>query len=63
MPDHPGVIGQITMLLGDHRVNLSNIQIIESREDIPGVLKLSFNEEQHMDKAIELLKKDYAVHV
>ncbi|UUZ79436.1 prephenate dehydrogenase [Paenibacillus sp. P26] len=57
VPDHPGVIGQITMLLGDHRVNLSNIQIIESREDIPGVLKLSFNEEQHMDKAIELLKK------
>lgn len=63
VPDHPGIIGQIATLLGSHRVNLSNIQIIESREDVPGVLRLSFNEEQHMDKAIELLKKDYAVHV
>ncbi|MCZ8512956.1 prephenate dehydrogenase [Paenibacillus filicis] len=63
VPDHPGIIGQITTLLGNHRVNLSNIQIIESREDIPGVLRLSFKEEHHMDKALELLKKDYAVHV
>ncbi|ALS22660.1 MULTISPECIES: prephenate dehydrogenase [Paenibacillus] len=63
VPDHPGVIGQITMLLGSHRVNLSNIQIIESREDVPGVLRLSFREEYDMDKALELLKKDYTVHV
>ncbi|TVY11627.1 prephenate dehydrogenase [Paenibacillus cremeus] len=63
VPDHPGVIGQITTLLGSHRINLSNIQIIESREDVPGVLRLSFSEESHMDKALELLKKDYAVHV
>ncbi|WP_284640205.1 prephenate dehydrogenase [Paenibacillus silviterrae] len=63
VPDHPGVIGQITMLLGNHKVNLSNIQIIESREDVPGVLRLSFGEEEHMDKALELLKKDYTVHV
>ncbi|SDC40919.1 prephenate dehydrogenase [Paenibacillus sp. UNCCL117] len=63
VPDHPGVIGQITMLLGSHRVNLSNIQVIESRENVPGVLRLSFREEGDMDKAIELLKKDYAVYV
>ncbi|MED4605501.1 MULTISPECIES: prephenate dehydrogenase [Paenibacillus] len=63
VPDHPGVIGQITTQLGSHRVNLSNIQIIESREDVPGVLRLSFREEADMDKALELLKKDYAVHV
>ncbi|AEI41359.1 prephenate dehydrogenase [Paenibacillus mucilaginosus] len=63
VPDHPGIIGQITTLLGSHRVNLSNIQIIESREDVPGVLRLSFREEEQMDKALELLKEDYAVHV
>ncbi|MBP1155276.1 MULTISPECIES: prephenate dehydrogenase [unclassified Paenibacillus] len=63
VPDHPGVIGQITMLLGSHRVNLSNIQIIESREDVPGVLRLSFREESDMDQALELLKKDYTIHV
>ncbi|MDF2963461.1 MAG: prephenate dehydrogenase [Paenibacillus sp.] len=64
VPDHPGIIGQITMLLGNHRINLSNIHIIESREDVPGVLRLSFRDERHMDKALELLKQEnYTVHV
>ncbi|OXM88055.1 prephenate dehydrogenase [Paenibacillus rigui] len=64
VPDHPGIIGQITMLLGNHKVNLSNIHIIESREGIHGALRLSFRDEAHMDKAIELLKKEnYTVHV
>ncbi|ULL15580.1 prephenate dehydrogenase [Paenibacillus sp. H1-7] len=63
IPDHPGIIGQIATLLGNHRVNLSNIQIIESREDVPGVLRLSFRDEYQMDKAAELLNKEnYAVH-
>ncbi|MEF3301786.1 prephenate dehydrogenase [Paenibacillus sp. GYB003] len=55
VPDHPGIIGQIASLLGDHRINLSNIQIIESRADVPGVLRLSFRNENDMDAAIELL--------
>lgn len=62
VPDHPGIIGQITTLLGSNRVNLSNIQIIESREDVPGVLRLSFNNEINMDLALELLKPHYTIH-
>jgi prephenate dehydrogenase len=63
IPDHPGIIGQITTLLGSHRVNLSNLQINESREDVPGVLRLSFHNENEMDRAIELLKPQYSVHI
>ncbi|TBL79729.1 prephenate dehydrogenase [Paenibacillus thalictri] len=63
IPDQPGIVGQIATLLGDCRINLSNLQIIESREDIPGVLRLSFREEDHMEKAFELLKKQYPVHI
>lgn len=62
VPDHPGVIGQIASLLGSNRVNLSNIQIIESREDVPGVLRLSFHKEIDMDQALELLKPHYTIH-
>jgi prephenate dehydrogenase len=62
VPDHPGIIGQITSLLGSNRVNLSNIQIIESREDVPGVLRLSFHNELDMDRAMELLKPEYTIH-
>src|SRR6185312_4066122 len=62
VPDHPGVIGQITTLVGSNRVNLSNIQINESREDVPGVLRLSFHNQTDMDRAMELLKPDYSLH-
>lgn len=57
VPDHPGIIGQIATELGLHYVNLSNIEIIESRGEVPGVLRLSFRNEHDQDKAIKLLKK------
>jgi prephenate dehydrogenase len=63
VPDRPGVIGHIATLLGSHRINLSNMQIIESREDVPGILRLSFRNENDLDRAAELLKNEYSVHV
>ncbi|WP_248925442.1 prephenate dehydrogenase [Paenibacillus hamazuiensis] len=63
VPDEPGIVGRIATQLGDHRINISNIQIIESREDVPGVLRLSFRDEIQMDKAFELLKSQYSVHI
>ncbi|WP_127588363.1 prephenate dehydrogenase [Paenibacillus koleovorans] len=56
VPDHPGIIGQIASLLGNHRINLSNMHIIESRADVPGVLRLSFRTQPELDAAAELLK-------
>ncbi|WP_028589095.1 prephenate dehydrogenase [Paenibacillus massiliensis] len=56
VPDTPGIIGQIATLLGDHRINLSNMQIIESREDVPGILRLSFRQEEAWNRARELLQ-------
>lgn len=58
VPDHPGIIGQIASLLGNHRINLSNMHIIESRADVPGVLRLSFRNEAEMDAAIAVLKSN-----
>lgn len=64
VPDHPGIIGSIATLLGGERINLSNIQIIESRENIPGVLRLSFRNEADLDRAGEILKaNNYSVHI
>lgn len=62
IPDHPGVIGQIATLLGDQRINLRNIQIIESRDDVPGVLRLSFGDEAEMARAADVLKQQYDIH-
>jgi prephenate dehydrogenase len=64
IPDHPGIIGHIATLLGDYGINLSNLQIIESREDIPGVLRLSFSQQGDLDRAQQLLKGNgYSVNI
>ncbi|WP_438351258.1 prephenate dehydrogenase [Paenibacillus sp. FA6] len=62
VPDHPGIIGKIATVLGSEQINLSNIQIIESREDVPGVMRLSFRQEEDMERARTLLQElEYTV--
>lgn len=63
VPDHPGIIGQLATLLGNERINLSNVQIIESRMDVPGILRLSFRNQLDADRAAKLLAKQYTVHI
>lgn len=63
VPDHPGIIGKIATELGHSKINLSNLHIIESREDVPGVLRLSFRQEEDLQKAIQLLTAlNFSVH-
>ncbi len=64
VPDHPGILGQITTLHGEHDINIRNIQIMESRAHVPGVLHLSYRSEQDMDRAVKLLRQQgYAVYL
>ncbi|QJD82436.1 prephenate dehydrogenase [Cohnella herbarum] len=64
VPDHPGIIGKIATELGQAKINLSNLQIIESREDVPGILRLSFQLSEDLDRATALLKSlQYDVHM
>lgn len=63
VPDHPGIIGKIATELGQARINISNLQIVESREDVPGIMRLSFREQSDKDRAVALLQSmSYAVH-
>ncbi|MDQ0058176.1 prephenate dehydrogenase [Paenibacillus harenae] len=64
VPDTPGIIGKIASELGNKRINLSNMHIIESREDVPGILRLSFRDQENLDQAIEqLTASGYDVHL
>ncbi len=56
--DYPGVIAHVTGILGGRDISITNIQIIETREDILGVLRLSFRSESERQKAKQLLN-DY----
>lgn len=63
VPDHPGIIGNVATELGNNAINLSNIQIIENREDVPGILRLSFRKQEDLDRAVTRLGEiGYAVH-
>ncbi|WP_400163773.1 prephenate dehydrogenase [Brevibacillus sp. TJ4] len=63
IPDHPGEIGRITTLLGAKQINITNLQIRETREDIYGVLRITFQSQFEMEKGEELLRYfDYNVY-
>ncbi|OEH93442.1 prephenate dehydrogenase [Bacillus solimangrovi] len=56
VPDHPGAISDVTGILAQAKISITNIRIIEVREDIFGVLRLSFRNEADREKANVVLK-------
>lgn len=54
--DRPGIIGEIASLIGQHGLNIKNIAILNSREGLPGALKISFQDESTSKKALEILR-------
>jgi len=63
VPDHPGVIGQVTTLLGQNKISITNLEILETREDIMGVLRLSFRHEDDLEEAKVIIgQANYAVY-
>ncbi|WHY75875.1 prephenate dehydrogenase [Neobacillus sp. WH10] len=51
VPDYPGVISEITGYLAKEKISITNIRILETREDINGVLVISFQTEEDRQKA------------
>ncbi len=51
IPDVPGVISEITGYLAKERISITNIRILETREDIIGVLVISFQTEEDRQRA------------
>lgn len=51
VPDYPGVISEITGYLAKEIISITNIRILETREDINGVLVISFQTEEDRQKA------------
>ncbi|MFD1738542.1 prephenate dehydrogenase [Bacillus salitolerans] len=57
VPDYPGVISEVTGIIATNRISITNIRIIEAREDIYGVLRLSFQTEEDRLRAIVCLQE------
>nr|WP_279664275.1 prephenate dehydrogenase [Ectobacillus ponti] len=55
--DRAGVISHITTLLAKENISITNIRIIEAREDVFGVLRLSFQTEEDRLQAKRCLEQ------
>ncbi len=54
--DKPGVIAAIAMLLGEHRINIKNIGINNSREMEGGAMEICFYDRNSQTSSLEILK-------
>lgn len=62
IPDSPGVIGEVTSLLGMAELSLINLRILETREEIMGVLQLSFKNEVDQMIGQQLIQEKTPYH-
>lgn len=65
VPDHPGVISEITKILADEQISITNIRIVETRTDVYGILVVSFQTADDRKAARTILAKttDYSMHI
>lgn len=58
VPDKPGMIGEISSLLGQHSINIIDIEVLRVREGEEGAIRLGFLEEKAMSKALRILENN-----
>ena len=65
VPDHPGVISEITHILAQHEISLTNIRIVETRTDVYGILVISFRSATDRNHASNVLNRetDYSMQI
>jgi prephenate dehydrogenase len=57
VPDYPGSISEITGFLAKEQINITNIRILETREDVYGVLVISFQNEDDRTRADQCIQQ------
>lgn len=65
VPDYPGSIAEITAYLAEERISITNIRIVETREDVFGILVVSFQNAEDRDKAATCIERrsPYEVYI
>lgn len=57
IPDYPGVISEVTGYLAEEHISITNIRVVEAREDLFGILVISFQSAEDREKAEKCIKK------
>ncbi|MFZ5754190.1 MAG: prephenate dehydrogenase/arogenate dehydrogenase family protein [Bacillota bacterium] len=56
VPDRPGIIAELSNLLGEQGINISDIEIQPVREDDGGIIRFGFIREEWRNQAVEILQ-------
>jgi prephenate dehydrogenase len=56
VPDYPGVISEVTGYLAKENISITNIRILETREEIYGVLVISFQTDDDRKRAEKCIR-------
>jgi prephenate dehydrogenase len=58
VPDYPGVISEVTGLLAKHLISITNLRIVETREDVFGILVISFQSSEDRIRAAKSIETE-----
>lgn len=56
VPDYPGSIAEITGYFAEEKISITNIRIVETREDVFGILVVSFQSSGDRKRAAECIR-------
>ena len=62
VPDYPGVISEVTGYLAQEEISLINLKILETREEINGILQLTFQNQEDLKQAKSCIQKNSSYH-
>lgn len=54
--DRPGVLGELTQILGLNRINIKEIEILHAREGETGAVRVGFASREEQEKALTILR-------
>ena len=54
--DRPGVLGELTQIIGDKGINIKEIEILHARQGVKGAIRVGFATKEEEEKAFYLLK-------
>lgn len=53
--DRPGILGELTSLIGENNLNIKEIEILHSREGEEGAIRIGFEKANEVEKAVTIL--------